>query len=52
MRTHVQQTSVFFLRPRIRLYRRPTLIWVRWLGRSIYIDWASTVPPHDEGRTT
>jgi hypothetical protein len=28
----------FFLMPRLRVYRRPLLIWIRWLDRSIFID--------------
>ncbi len=40
MRLKTQTTSMgwFFLRPRVRIYRRPLLIWIRWLDRSFFID--------------
>lgn len=45
MRFHIQRTNMgwFVLRPRVRIYRRPLLIWVRWFDRSFFFDWGPTV---------
>lgn len=37
MRIHFQRSIEFCVLPRARFYRRPWLIWLRWLGRSAFI---------------
>lgn len=50
MRFHIQPTNMgwFVLRPRIRVYRRPLLIWIRWFNRSLFIERAPAVCSHDD----
>ena len=48
MRLHIQRSLYFHLIPRIRVYRRPLLIWLRWLDRSAFID-RSTLSQADGG---
>jgi hypothetical protein len=37
MTMHIQDTA-FSFRPRVRIYRRPLLIWLRWLGKAAFIE--------------
>lgn len=46
MKMQIQNTSRFFIRPRIRIYRRPLLIWIRWLGKAAFIE--SRIPAVSE----
>lgn len=47
MRFHIQPTNMgwFVLRPRVRVYRRPLLIWIRWFDKSFFIDFEKTAAP-------
>lgn len=47
MRFHIQPASIFCIRPRVRIYRRPLLIWIRWFGRSFYFDRSQSVTATD-----
>lgn len=38
MRVHFQRSISFHLIPRLRIYRRPLLIWLRWLGKSAFVE--------------
>lgn len=48
MKVHIQRSIYFHLIPRMRIYRRPWMIWLRWFGKSAYIDGASVVSSQGE----
>ena len=38
MNIHFQRSIEFHAIPRVRVYRRPWLIWLRWLRKSCFIS--------------
>lgn len=47
MKMHIQTASRFFIRPRIRIYRAPLLIWIQWLGKSAFIERCAAIPEYE-----